>query len=200
VLDCSTTQLTLNAGGVGSTTFPNNVNNSVFQGIGTRQYAWSKNGILIPNTTNATLLVTTAGLYEVTLSYTYQVTQIINNQSVIVSKTCSKTTSAQILGSSNTAVAETPIPSANPCINGVATYSITPDPNAQSYQWSIVGNATILGSSTNPTQVEVKNNGLPYQVCLVKTACGLTSAPTCISITATAAPVKPIIVGKIQFV
>jgi hypothetical protein len=195
-LDCSTTQLTLNAGGVGSTTFPNNVNNSVFQGIGTRQYAWSKNGILIPNAINATLLVTTAGLYEVTLSYTYQVTQTINNQPVIVSKTCSKTTSVQIIGSANTAVAETPIPSANPCVNGVATYSVTPDPNAQSYQWQVTNGAMILGSATNPNQVQVKNNGLPYEVCLIKTACGLTSLPTCINITPTAAPVKPIIVGK----
>ncbi len=193
-LDCSTTQLTLNA--ASSTTLPNNINNSIFQGIGTRQYAWSKNGVLMPNSTAATLLVTSPGLYGVTLTYTYQVTQIINNQQVIVIKTCSKTTAAQISGSANTAVAETPVASSIPCINGIAVYSVTPDPNAQSYLWTVTNGAMILGTATNPSHLNVKNNGLPYEVCLIKMACGLTSAPTCISITPTAAPVKPIIIGK----
>ncbi len=193
-LDCSTTQLTLNA--ATSTTLPSNVNNTIFQGIGTRQYVWSKNGVLIPNATASTLIVTSSGLYEVAIIYTYQVTQVINNQQVIVSKTCTKTASAQINGTTNMAVAETPIASTNPCVNGNVTYSVMPDPNAQSYQWSVTNGAIILGSATNPNQVTVKNNGLPYDVCLVKTACNLISAPSCISITPTPAPVTPIIVGK----
>jgi hypothetical protein len=195
-LDCSTTQLTLNAGGIGTITSPNSINLAAYQGKGTREYTWSKNGMLLVGETNPTLLVTSPGLYEVTLSYTYEVTQIINGQTTKTSKTCSKTTSAQIIGNTNISIAETPIGNTNPCANTINTYYVTPDPIAKAYQWYVTGGASIVGSNTNPSKVEVQNNGLPYEICLVKLSCQKTSVPNCLSVTPIAAPLKPIIVGK----
>ncbi len=196
-LDCSTTSLTLNAAGAGTLTLPNNIKITTYEGKGTREFAWSKDGTPIAGATNPTLVVTAPGLYEVTLSYTYEVIQTINGKQGSWKKTCFKTAQVQIDGIPGSAVAETPSTLGDPCANGTATYFIIPDPNATGYQWSVVGGgATIVGSSTNPANLVVKNTGLPYQVCLVKTACNKTSAPVCITVTPILAPVKPILRGE----
>ncbi len=192
-LDCSTTQLTLNAGGAGTLTLPNSINLTSYTGVGTREYKWSKDGVELAGETNAKLLVTQPGLYEVTLSYTYEITQKINGVQGVFKKTCFKTAQVQILGNPGTAVAETPIAVADPCAGDTTSYYINPDLNAQGYKWSVKGGATIVGPDNDPTKLVVKNNGSPYQVCLVKNACNKTSPEECITVTPIPPPVKPVL-------
>jgi hypothetical protein len=172
VLDCNTKSITLNAEAAGTTTFPLNITNTTFTGVGKRAYTWSKNGVTLVGETNPTLVVTSAGKYEVTLSYTYEVMQTINSIPVVTKKTCSKATSVEITEDNSPTVAETPIVVTTPCLSGIndtASYYISPTANA-TYVWSVTGNATILNGNTNPN-VLVKSGNAPYQVCVEKTVC-----------------------------
>jgi hypothetical protein len=172
VLDCNNTAITLNAGTSGTITIPSSINTTSFTGKGTRAYTWSKDGITLADETNPTLVVTSAGKYEVTLSYTYEVTQTIDNVPVVVARTCSKSTSVEVTKLEDTVVAETPTTITTPCLSGIndtASYHISPAANAK-YTWSVTGNATILNGNTGAS-VLVKSGGAAYQVCLEKTIC-----------------------------
>lgn len=182
-LDCSNSQVVLSA--ATSSTLPNNFSSPIFTGTGNRTYAWSRNGVLLPNMTQSSITVTQSGSYEVTVTYVYEIKQTINGILSTFSKACSKTTSVQINSNANTPVAETPITLQNPvCKDSTTKIFINPDPNATAYMW-MVNNATVVSKSENPqglVEVFVKNNGSPFEVCLIKKACQQISTPNCITV------------------
>lgn len=182
-LDCSNSQLVLNA--ATSTTLPNNFSSPIFQGTGTRTYAWSRNDIPIPNTTQSSITITQSGTYAVTVTYVYEIKQTINGVLSNFSKACNKTTSVQINSNANAPIADTPITLQNPvCKDSTTKIFINPDPNATAYMW-IVNNATVISKSENPqglVEVFVKNNSSPFEACLIKKACQQMSVPNCITV------------------
>lgn len=196
-LDCSTTKLTLNAGGIETTTLPLDISNTIYQGKGKREFQWYKDGILMPNETNPTLDVTTTGKYKVELKFTYEISMMLDGKAGKWSKTCTESAEVEINGSSGTAVAETPIAMSQSCANATSKFYINPDKNAQQYTWTAIG-ATILSQSNNPNtkvEAEVKNIGQPFSVCLTKKACNINSAPSCVTITPISQANKPQIEG-----
>jgi hypothetical protein len=174
-LDCITQQLVLDASQ--TTTLPNNLHLQ-YTGTGKRLYAWSKNGVPILGATNATLTVTEAGLYEVLITYSYELIMIINGKQGTWANSCSKAAAVQIVGDGKTIVAETPIVTL-PCKNDTSSYYVNGTSSAV-YEWTINGGATIIGSNIG-SKITVKNNGTPYQVCVKKKACGQEDTK-CISI------------------
>jgi hypothetical protein len=177
-LDCATKQLVLDASQ--TITLPNSIFLTSYTGEGKREYTWSKNGVLILGATNASLTVTEAGLYEVAITYTYEVSQVIGGKLGKWSNRCTNTIATQIEDQGNNVVAETPIVASLSCKSDTSSYYINPASTA-SYEWSIIGQATILGLNTG-AKVYVKDNGTPYQVCVKKKACGLEDTK-CIAIT-----------------
>ncbi len=156
VLDCTTKSITLNAAATGTVTFPLDVSNTSFTGKGTRVYAWSKDGITLVGETNPTLTVTSAGKYEVTLSYTYEVSQTINSVPVVVKKTCSKTTSVEIDGNPLSA------PNAKASVNSpicATTSALFNASGGDFYQWSGPNNFSSTIQNPILTNVETKQSG-----------------------------------------
>lgn len=195
VLDCNNNPITLDISGFGSYISPGNIKANNYIGNGNQFIQWTKDGLDIPGATNNKLEAGVAGYYGVKVKYAYTVNQNISGKVSTQSKTCANSTFFMVNSSPSAAVAETPVAMTNVCEGGTAVYSIKPDPNAQSYKWTVNGTAQILGSETDPKNLVVKNNGTPYEVCLSKRACGKISIPNCISIKPVGKNLKPEIAG-----
>ncbi len=155
VLGCSSTPITLNALGAGAFTLPNNIKLTTYEGEGKRAFAWYKNGALLPNETQATLAVTEPGLYDVVLTYTYEITLTLNGKLGTWSKSCSKATGVQVTKDLTiplaTASCNTPLCSGS-SLQLLASGGAT-------YDWS--GPDNFKSTLQNPiiTAVEAKNAG-----------------------------------------
>ena len=194
VLDCNNNPLILDMGGFGSRVTPGSLKTTDYKGTGTLFMQWTKDGVDIPGATNKKLEVSTPGNYGLKVKYEYAISQNVNGTITTQSKTCANSTFFMVKSAPSDAVAETPVATASTCAGETATYFVNPDPNAQSYKWTVSG-AQIVETDANPKNLLVKNNGAPYQVCLSKRACGKISQPSCISIKPLGSIPKPEIAG-----
>ena len=178
VLDCINTSVTLKAGA--SLFLPT----SSAANPGVKSYLWSTNA------TTSDIVVTTAGTYCVTISYTYT----LNTAQGSVTKTCTKVKCVTVTGGGATPPPPTPIAlNPYPCLGDTASYTVSQS-TGTTYDWTVTG-GTPTAFTSQPV-INVKwGNTPPYKVCAIaKNICG-TSMPGCIDVTLNNGPATPVIKG-----
>ncbi len=188
-LDCTTKQITLDAGTSIALPAPTALGTS-----GVKTYAWSGPGI-VGATNTPQITIDKAGTYCVTVSYTFTQDG--------VTKTCSKEKCITILDNgSNAAPPDIPVGETKACLNGSTPYSYTiiPLPNT-TYNWTVTG-GTIVGPSSGPglggVNVKWTAAAAPYQLCVTATnVCG-TSTPSCLNVVPIQGPPTPVIGGAVN--